>query len=141
MAQNIHGIPDPYGWFDPPGDQPPKSRLVDQLENPLDRTIPGYAEQTPTDSQDGEFVKGVKRGVEHTKALVQGAGAAIGDLVGAEEFTQNRIQQYQQYMQEAEQYPAAVGSWEEVDSPGKFFSWLSGALGEQVPIIDRKRHV
>ena len=135
MAQNIHGIPDPYGWFDPPGDQPPKSRLVDQLENPLDRTIPGYAEQTPTDSQDGEFVKGVKRGVEHTKALVQGAGAAIGDLVGAEEFTQNRIQQYQQYMQEAEQYPAAVGSWEEVDSPGKFFSWLSGALGEQVPII------
>ena len=87
------------------------------------------------ESQPGEFSKGLSRGLLQTRALFHGAGAALGDITGADEFTAQRIADYQRLTQEAQQYAAEVPSWDQIDTPGQFVSWAASVLGEQVPVI------
>ena len=85
--------------------------------------------------ESGEISKGLSRGLRQTGALFHGAGAAVGDLFGMEEYKQRRIDDYTRLMRDAEQYAPEIGSVEEIEGPGQLMSWAAGVLGEQLPNI------
>jgi hypothetical protein len=95
--------------------------------------VPG---QAPPDEERGEFGKGLTRGVAQTKATLLGGSGVFADLLGFDEFAQNRYADYQQIMQDVElSSKPAIGRVEDIEDIGDFVQWAAGITGEQVPFI------
>lgn len=94
-----------------------------------------YNQAISGESEDSEFVKGLKRGVHHTKALGVGASAMLADLAGFDDFAARQVEDYQRIMRDAQRHEATIPNVESIQSPGQLATWLAGILGEQVPII------
>ena len=99
----------------------------------VDFLFPQKAAGAPTEPTT--FGKGVRAGVLQTRALGHGAAAAGAVALGADEFAQDRIDEYQRLMEEAGAFAPDVAKVEDIGTLGEFFSWSAYHLGEQVPNI------
>lgn len=137
-----------FGQQDPltpdnPSDFPTRQEFLAQYGY----SIPGMPGAAPPPEDSWEITKGLKRGMHSVMALGHGFLAATGDLateiggvanadsLGITEFTQNRINDYKRWMEDAEKYAPEVATIEEIDSVPKFFKWAASMTGEQIPII------
>ena len=127
---NLNSPSDFFGWEG----QSQQGTPTDQMGAATTALFPWEVSQ-PQASQSNEFVKGLQFGWKQTEALGHAALGAGGALFGADEFAINQMNQYQQLMNEANQFAPEVGSIEEIDSLPKFVSWAAANLGQQVPII------
>jgi len=126
LADALYGPLEEEGSFVPP-DLEALDQAAEWMYGPLEQ---------PEEEDQGEFSKGLERGILQTRAAFHAAGAALGDVLGLEEFTRNRVADYERLVAEAEAVGAPeVGRIEDIDSPGKFVAWAANLLGEQVPFI------
>ena len=56
--------------------------------------------QSVEEQERSEFGKGLSRGILHTQALLHGAAGAIGDVFGADDFAQRRMDDYMRLTQD-----------------------------------------
>ena len=93
------------------------------------------APPTPPPEEEGEFSKGLSRGLSQTKGLISGGLAAGAEVLGFDEFAESRLQDYGRYMKEAEEAGPAVGRVEDIHTLGDGMKYMAGLLGEQLPVI------
>ena len=81
---------------------------------------------------DGNFVRGLKGGVDNMQALGGGLKALTGSVIGDEEMVTEGIEYYQEQTKEAEQYAPDV-TFQDIDSATDFGAWAAYTLGSVVP--------
>jgi hypothetical protein len=86
-------------------------------------------------SQEGEFSKGVRRGVDTTKASLYGAAAVAGGLTGADSLKDWGMEGVRRKMTHAALYPAKVESWDDVHSLSNLGDYVVSTVGESVPAV------
>ena len=81
---------------------------------------------------DGNFVRGLKGGVDNMQALGGGLKALAGSVVGNEEMVAEGMEYYQEQTAEAEQYKPD-STFQEIDSATDFGAWAAYTIGSVVP--------
>jgi hypothetical protein len=81
---------------------------------------------------DGNFVRGLKGGVDNMQALGGGLKALAGSVIGNEEMVAEGMEYYQEQTAEAEQYKPD-STFQEIDSATDFGAWAAYTIGSVVP--------
>ena len=103
---------------------------------PFTRALGVQQEREPAQPERTAFGAGISAGLLQTKALGHAASGVLGDLIGADEFAQERMADYERLIQEAQSIEGGVDNLDEaLESPAKFLSYSARVLGEQVPTI------
>jgi hypothetical protein len=90
--------------------------------------------------ESGEFVKGIKRGIDQTQGLGYGLVAMAGDAIGSDELKEAGHAGYQRNLREADENAAKVAKWEDIRNwrdggIGDAIDYVAGGLGEVIPSI------
>ena len=81
---------------------------------------------------DGNFVRGLKGGVDNMQALGGGLKALAGSVIGNKEMVAEGMEYYQEQTAEAEQYKPD-STFQEIDSATDFGAWAAYTIGSVVP--------
>jgi len=85
--------------------------------------------------EDGEFVKGVKRGMEGLKSSAYGAAGLVGSGLGIDSLRDWGYKGFLEHEEEAAQHAGRVQNIEDIKSIGDVGDWATGTFGSLVPSI------
>jgi len=101
-----------------------------RLEEP--RALAGAAAQPSDDSQ---FTKGLKSGIDQTQGLLYGLAGLAGSAVGSKDLESWGLEGYQRNVDEAAQNAGRVSSVTDIRSGADFLDWSAYTLGNLVPTM------
>ena len=87
-----------------------------------------------TDS-GGVFTSGVARGVDQTQAMLFGFAQVVGEATGFDMLAEFGEEGVARNLQEIQENPARIESWDDVESLANFHDYIAERLGEQVPLM------
>ena len=98
-------------------------------------TLPKTYNQAAPEPESGNFVRGLNAGVNQAQALGGGLKAAVGSLVGQDDWVASGMQDYVRNMEEAEGYAGDVMSVTDIESVTDASAWMAYTLGTLVPDV------
>lgn len=112
-----------------------KVDTTDALNEILARPVPKYVPPPEPESEDSEFVKGVKRGMEGLKSAAYGAAGLGGSLIGVDEIRDWGYKGFLEHEEEASKHAGRVQNLEDIKSLSDAGDWAAGTMGSLVPSI------
>jgi hypothetical protein len=91
--------------------------------------------QVQGESDEGEALKGLKRGAYQTEGLIGGAIGLTGSLLGLDKMRDFGFDVYKKGMSKSEEHPAKVGRIEDIHGFDDAVDWLIGLGSSQVPVL------
>lgn len=97
--------------------------------------------EPPAENESGDFVKGIKRGIDQTQALGYGLTSAVASglkTIGIDPgqgFRDLALKGYRDNMDEAKENAPRIEKVEDIEGVGDFVDWAQGTLGELIPTI------
>lgn len=107
----------------------------DAVKSILDEPVAPYTPPPEPVAQEGEFVKGVKRGMEGLKSAGYGAAGLIGSGLGIDALRDWGYEGFQEHEEEAAKHAGRVQNIEDIKSIGDVGDWAAGTFGSLVPSI------
>lgn len=98
-------------------------------------TLPKTYNQAAPEPESGNFVRGLNASVNQAQALGGGLKAAVGSLVGQDDWVASGMQDYVRNMEEAEGYAGDVMSVTDIESVTDASAWMAYTLGTLVPDV------
>jgi len=107
----------------------------DAVKSILKEPVAPYTPPPEPVAEEGEFVKGVKRGMEGLKSAGYGAAGLIGSGLGIDALRDWGYEGFQEHEAEASKYAGRVQNIEDIKSIGDVGDWAAGTFGSLVPSI------
>ena len=98
-------------------------------------TSPKTYNQADPEPESGNFVRGLNAGLDRAQALGGGLKAAVGSLVGQDDWVTSGMEDYVRNMEEAEEYDGDVMSVTDIGSLKDASAWMAYTLGTLVPDV------
>ena len=95
--------------------------------------IGGELPDTPDPEGDGNFVRGLKSGVDGLQATAGGAQALYGSFTDNDDLVKSGMEIYARNMAEAAENQGDVASIKDIDGMASAGKWFAHALGQSVP--------
>jgi hypothetical protein len=97
------------------------------------RPIPPYTPPPAPVEEDGEFVKGLKRGVEGLKSSAYGAAGVAGSILGADNMRDWGYKGFLEHEEESAKHAGRVQTLEDIKGLGDVPDYVTGTFGSLVP--------
>jgi hypothetical protein len=107
----------------------------DALKSILKEPVAPYTPPPDPVAEEGEFVKGVKRGMEGLKSAGYGAAGLIGSGLGIDALRDWGYKGFLEHEEEATKHAGRVQNIEDIKSIGDVGDWAAGTFGSLVPSI------
>ena len=115
-----------------------KDKTLDQLEEAFDfKRSQEAREETDKLGFFGSLGRGFSRGVTQTGGLITDALPAIAaDIVGADEYRDQQMQEYNERMKEMDiERPSVVPTYQDIEGIGSGFKYAAETVGQFIPSL------